>query len=264
MNRELRFHVVSLCAVFLALGIGILIGTTFVGNRIVDRQSGLIARLEGRVEFLRRDAVENGRVAEALELVAPTMNKGTLSGLRVVVVDAADDPGTADVVSEQLQAAGADCGLLRLSGERWGSEIQADAAAARLGYALHRGEDLSSLLERGLVSGEGKGAFQRLVMVTGGAAGTGDSDRVGVLWGRLEECAQAFRDAGGTVLVVERTDAEQSLLPAARRRGFNTVDCAEHPAGWIALVRLLKLPSNQDGVAYGLRDDATRRMPIGE
>ncbi len=36
MNRELRLHVVSLCAVFLALGIGILIGTTFVGNRIVD------------------------------------------------------------------------------------------------------------------------------------------------------------------------------------------------------------------------------------
>ena len=40
MSPEFRYHVASLAAVFFALGIGILIGTTFVGTRIVDRQTG--------------------------------------------------------------------------------------------------------------------------------------------------------------------------------------------------------------------------------
>ncbi len=203
-------------------------------------------------------------MAEVLETLAPEMNSGQLNGVRVAIVDAADDPGTANLVSEQLRESGAELDVFRLPAERWSGETEADAAAARLGYALHRGEDLGSLRERGLIAGDGKGRFQRLVVVTGGTVEPDSSSAKSLLWGRLEVCAESFRDAGGGVLVVERTDTEDSFLASARRRGFNTIDCAEHPAGWIALVRMLKALPNQDGVAYGLRDDATRRIPVDD
>ena len=261
MTSELRYHVITLCAVFLALGIGILIGTTFVGSRIVDRQSGLIARLDSRVETLRRDAVQYGRVTEMLAELVPDLNGQSLPNDRVVVVDVADDPGTAGLLMEQLVAAGAKVDRLSLPKDRWSGESEADAVAARLGYALVRGEDIDSLRDRGLIEGGARGRYGKMVIVTGINNPTTRPDQITGLWKRLEECPRAFHDSGGIVVVVERTDNSASVLPSARRSGFPTIDCADHPAGWITLIRLLKSSKSKDPIAYGLRDDASRRLP---
>lgn len=51
---DLRYHIASIVAVFLALGLGILIGSTIVGdNLIVDQQKKMIDRLEGQFYSLR-------------------------------------------------------------------------------------------------------------------------------------------------------------------------------------------------------------------
>jgi Tfp pilus assembly PilM family ATPase len=51
---DLRYHIASIVAVFLALGLGILIGSTIVGdNLLVDQQKKMIDRLEGQFYSLR-------------------------------------------------------------------------------------------------------------------------------------------------------------------------------------------------------------------
>lgn len=55
MTQGFRYHVATLAAVFFALGIGIAVGTAFVGSRVVERQTGVITTLERRMETLQGD-----------------------------------------------------------------------------------------------------------------------------------------------------------------------------------------------------------------
>lgn len=56
---DLRYHIASIVAVFLALGLGILIGSTIVGdNVLVDQQKKVIDRLEEQFETLRTREAE--------------------------------------------------------------------------------------------------------------------------------------------------------------------------------------------------------------
>lgn len=85
-NTDLRYHVASLSAVFLALGIGIVIGTAFVGSPLVSRQTGMLHRLETHVTELREETRERERTEEALEQLIPQAVRGALLGKRVLVV----------------------------------------------------------------------------------------------------------------------------------------------------------------------------------
>ncbi|HVE98967.1 MAG TPA: copper transporter [Mycobacteriales bacterium] len=91
---DFRYHVVSIIAVFLALGTGIVLGSTALDRPIIDdlkrRTEGLAAdkaELQDTVEELGRDvdASEEFAVAAA-RLVLP----GRLTGQRVVVISAPD------------------------------------------------------------------------------------------------------------------------------------------------------------------------------
>ncbi|MGE5389745.1 MAG: copper transporter, partial [Deltaproteobacteria bacterium] len=56
---DLRYHIASIVAVFLALGLGILIGSTIVGDDLlVDQQKKVIDRLELQFEELRTREAE--------------------------------------------------------------------------------------------------------------------------------------------------------------------------------------------------------------
>lgn len=118
---DFRYHVVSIVAVFLALGIGIVFGTTAINRAILDNLEGNVSRLAGdkrALEDERRALTDRAADAEAWgEAVSPTIVSGVLTGERVVVVSA---PGAArdlrDDVVKQLTAAGATVtGRIRLS-----------------------------------------------------------------------------------------------------------------------------------------------------
>ena len=62
MSTDLRFHIASLAAIFLALGLGIFVGTAFVGTPVVERQTRavvgrqnqLIQRLDATINEMKR------------------------------------------------------------------------------------------------------------------------------------------------------------------------------------------------------------------
>ena len=51
---DIRYHVATLAAIFIALGVGILIGSTLVGGDVlVEQQKKMIAQLETQFDVLR-------------------------------------------------------------------------------------------------------------------------------------------------------------------------------------------------------------------
>ena len=108
-----RFHLVSLVAVFLALGLGILVGSTVVDQKIVDRLDRDIDRVS-RDNAERRDAnkrlaQENAQLREALDSVAPYAGDGRLDNESVAVIaEDGVDGDDVEATAQALRAAGAE------------------------------------------------------------------------------------------------------------------------------------------------------------
>ncbi|MFM7322571.1 MAG: copper transporter [Armatimonadota bacterium] len=260
MNAEFRFHVATLCAVFMALGIGILIGTTFVGSRIVDRQSGLIARIEGRVDDLARRTRENDRAMQAFDHVVPEWGRARLVARSVVLLDASDYPEAATQTARLLGDAGATVHRLAMSESAWSNDpVRSDTAVA-LATAIARGDDLTALADRGLIRGELPKGASHLVILTGSADANVDWDAGGP---PVEALAAAFLKADPErrfgCIAVEPVLVASSRLSRMRRAGLPTVDCIDQPAGSVALLSALSGEAREP-VAYGIRDDSQNRF----
>jgi len=259
MNAEFRFHVATLCGVFMALGVGILVGTTFVGSRIVDRQSGLIARIENRVDDLARRTRENDRGMQAFAKVVPEWVSGRLLGRHIVVLDGSDYPEAAVATAELLESAGANVGRISLVDSAWGAESGRDAED--LGNAFARNVDLASRVERGMIRGPVPEAISDLIIVCGSSQSEFDWSVAKI---SLEKVAEAFlrtdREKRFRCVAVEPVSVGTSRLGSMRRAGLPTIDCVDQPAGAVALLSLL---SRERGapIAFGIRDDSQRRFP---
>src|SRR5215467_10806002 len=108
-----RFHLVSLIAVFLALGLGILVGSTVVDQVIVDR-------LDREIKSVRHDSdaasAENSQLKDQiskyedfLKKSAPYAVEQRLQDVPVaVIVDKGVDPAAAKDTLQMLKYAGAD------------------------------------------------------------------------------------------------------------------------------------------------------------
>lgn len=107
-----RFHLVSLIAIFLALTVGIVIGSTVVDQAIVDGLRATVDRVEARSDDTGREnrelAAERDRLRALVDELAPHTVADRLSGVRVVVVaQRGIDGGVVDSMREWLRAAGA-------------------------------------------------------------------------------------------------------------------------------------------------------------
>lgn len=85
-----RFHLVSLIAVFLALALGVVVGSTVIDRAIVDGLEAQIDRVERNAEEQRRENNELRRLVERLavfeEQVAPFVLEDRLPEVPVVVL----------------------------------------------------------------------------------------------------------------------------------------------------------------------------------
>src|SRR6516162_2025220 len=129
-----RFHLVSLIAVFLALGLGILVGSTVVDQVIVDR-------LDREIKDVRHDSSqaneENRQLKDQiaqnedfLSKAAPYAVDERLAGEPVVVIaDKGVDGGTLKSILAMLKDAGAEVpGVLWLS-DSWRLDKPTDLTA---------------------------------------------------------------------------------------------------------------------------------------
>ena len=118
---DFRYHLVSLIAVFLAVALGIVIGTTALNAPILDDLEGQVAALatdKRELETQTKELQAQLDTSDAFEAaVAPTLVAGSLTGRSVVLVATGDAVPT-DVVEEVTtlvgQAGGTVTGTIRL------------------------------------------------------------------------------------------------------------------------------------------------------
>ena len=137
---DFRYHVVSIVAVFLALGIGIVVGSTAIDRVVIDRLQNEVDDLRGRKDEAQRRADELDDIVRRddalVRAVEPQLVAGRLASRRVVVIAApgVDKDLRAEVVGA-LTRAGARVSaqvrlLPRLADPAAGAEI--DDLVARL------------------------------------------------------------------------------------------------------------------------------------
>ena len=108
---DFRYHALSLVAVFLALGIGIVLGVTVGDSLVSDADRNLRESLRDDVTEAREQAGEEqalgSRREEVIEETAPVVGEGRLRGIRIGVIALGDLPGdVGDSVEEAVESAG--------------------------------------------------------------------------------------------------------------------------------------------------------------
>ncbi|GAA1304420.1 copper transporter [Saccharothrix xinjiangensis] len=110
---SLRYHVVSVTAVFLALAVGVVLGSTAISGRLLSGLTDDNSELGREVAALREGRhAQDARLAEADRFagaVGPLAVGGQLADRSVVLVTTADaGPDDRDALAELLRASGAE------------------------------------------------------------------------------------------------------------------------------------------------------------
>lgn len=109
---NLRYHIVSIVAVFLALGVGILLGSAVLSGALIDRlESDISTAREARNEAQQRaEGVENelDRSGDLIEALAPRVTEGVLAGAQVLFVSGESEADWHAKVRDAITDAGAE------------------------------------------------------------------------------------------------------------------------------------------------------------
>jgi hypothetical protein len=280
---DLRYHVASLAAVFLALIIGILVGVGISDRGLVDSaKRGLLERevasLQRRLDHQTQQSADRTRERAAAQTFInetyPALARNRLKGKQIAVVFVGSDKGgVRSSVISALSDAGAQQVRLRalkvpvdvkqldaaLKSQPAAVGLRGKANLEALGHAL--GQELvlggdtplwdsltgtTSLVEHRL------GGYQMpadgVVVVRTANPQRGATSKF--LLGLYEGLGSTSAPAVGA----EQTDATASAIPVYQRGGLSTVDDVDTPVGRLALLLLL---AGQPGGQYGVKDSAT-------
>ena len=109
---SLRYHIISIAAVFLALALGVVLGSTAISDRLLSGLSSERTRLGLQVADLQADneglRARLGDAAAFAAALGPQVVRGTLQDRTVVLVTTSDaDPVDRDGLAALLRSAGA-------------------------------------------------------------------------------------------------------------------------------------------------------------
>jgi hypothetical protein len=272
---DFRYHALSLVAVFLALGIGILLGATIGEDLVSEADRDVRSSLRGDVVDARagaRDAREDARRQEAiLDAAFPRMAGERLAGRSIAIFGSGeiDDDVQSEVRRTVEDAGGNVSSVSSLARELTPQEL-AQAAGGRFAGARTDDEltDLGTAVGRAIVRGGGRAERleDRLP-----ERFSGDWERVdGIVFVRApgEErpegmepveaaLVEELADSRVPVVGVEATDADPSQVPFYLDRGISSVDDVDLAGGRIALALVL---AGAEG-SFGVKGTAEDLLP---
>jgi hypothetical protein len=273
---DLRYHVASLAAVFLALIIGILVGVGIASQTSVEESERRV--LEERIADLQRSLESATADAELLrrqqsasatyiERSYPAVMEGRLRGVRVALLFVGQaDPDLQEAVTQTLQDASGP-GLVRMRALLLpvdpdavtgpleaddGATLQLDEIGRRLGTELVSGGETPTwdALSQVIVEDRLGGIVEEAdAVVVAHTARINHAPTARFVSGIYAGVAGSNVPAVG----VERTNERPSRFSVYRGAGLSTVDSVDTPLGRIALAELLR--GGAEG-HYGLKSTA--------
>lgn len=136
---NLRYHIVSLAAAFLAFGLGILAGTTVISDRLVEQLQGNTARLQRDLDATNRTVADLQKQLDVWDRfgrsIEPALLQGRLAGRAVVILSDRRVPGDLiGRVSEALTFSNAKRPTRLTLTDKW--SLNAPASIEQLALAL--------------------------------------------------------------------------------------------------------------------------------
>lgn len=281
MGVDLRYHLVSLSAVFLALSVGMLIGGLFLQTTPQETQQRLVRRIQEDLARITAESDRNRRdferMEEAFKMLAPRLVKARLKARRVAVVQTGDDDRALADTLKALRNAGAEPVSVTVVTARWldlsdeqkqsiirelrtlkpnlPDDFTAVVKALANGVALFGYDQAVELLRReGLVRTSGDYTLPcRFVVLVGGSV-LPDSPRPAEIDRPL---IRQWQSVGIQVIAAERRDCATSHVPIYRETDIPSVDCIDTAMGQVILPFLF----GAEPAAYGMKDSAEKVVP---
>ncbi|MFZ3170737.1 MAG: copper transporter [Carboxydocellales bacterium] len=290
MIIDLRYHIASLVAVFLALAVGIAVGSVMLGNdSVVWQQEKLADSLETELRIIRQDnqqlrqkvsAFQNSvhKQGDFEQVILAQLVKQRLEGMQVAVIDTTNT-GLSPKVVEILQLAGAKIAAviniqngLGAGGESRPQRVKeylgledkqpgevVSELAHQLGRGIYPGDNLAVLnlmAQEGLIKISGEmGVPVNAVVVIGGSQEI-DGSKVPA---KLVDVPllKYLTSKGLKVYGVEEVDTAISYMPIYQRLMSSTVDNIDTIPGQVSFVWAMEGKSGY----YGVKSTAKRFMP---
>lgn len=279
-----RYHIYSLAAVFFALAIGIVIGTSFGHN-----EKSAIRQYERWMRVLKTEIAQKGRETAGAKEVAskseefcqaalPVVAKGRLAWRNVAVIQTGDYDELTGAVKRALELAGAQVTSVTDISRKFpfdddekirqtlaNCEVQfseeerkpSDELWALIADAVltgRQGNVLPKLEESGVASFTGDyNRSARLIVLVGGAASGKTNTATAVDAALLAQLSKP----NVTVVGCEPGSAASSYMQVWQKTGVATVDNADTAMGQIALVCAL----NGERAHFGVKESADRLVP---
>jgi len=274
---DLRYHVASLSAVFLALIVGILVGVGISGRGFVDKSErrnfeNRIAALQSRVDQLGAQKTlltQQGRADDAFaQQTYPALMRHRLDGKRIALIVLGSSGATGEV-QQALADAGATTALYRVVKTPISAPAVRSALTSSPGFRRldNMGHELAQEWLTGGLTPISDTVSPLIVQEQRGATGK-PIDAAVVVQATASDDAATERFVNGLfdgltasalpVVGAESASTAPSLVPAWRANGISTVDDVDTPSGKLALALLLGgAPSG----SFGVKQTAEAPLP---
>lgn len=264
---DLRYHLISLISVFLALAIGVLLGVAMADRGVVsDRVQAEITSIQRQLDRQQREIDKRDeQIADQeamLEGMSEVMISDSLQGQDVALVAGPfADPEVSGAVQSDLSEAGANITTfetleLPSPEEITGQELTTQEATTQLtsGYA-------DDFADRVLGFDSEESEFPEIIVFVGGGKIPPDAQpgTLQALRSAQRRVFEIWLDAGARVIGTEPTEAGRSEVAFFQNAGVPSVVNADQPAGRAAVIRCARMDDCEG--TYGTKESASEAFP---
>ena len=275
---DFRYHALSLVAVFLALGIGIVLGVTVGDSLVSDADRTLRDSLREDVTEAREEVRDEQALAsrrdEVIEEASREVADGRLRGIRVGVIAVGELPGSiADSVEEAIDMSGGEVARTAVldppETPRARAVRRQQRLGRRIGRLVERGGPVAALRENEprRFAGNYAGPVGAVLVYRHPPPEPDDDEAAREL--ELREAFEEglFEGLRDNVIGVEETDTDPSQVGWYDDQVIASVDNVDLAAGRLALVLVLQevvlaeITGERPEGSFGYKDTADQALP---
>jgi len=288
MLINIKYLVITVISIFLALGIGILVGVQMDSEEIiVEQQEITLQKMEEKFSELNQtnEELKNQiqKLSDANQLsetyiknIFPDYIKGKLAGMHVVVVETSGDYVYTEM-RQALKAAGADVVSISFDNDKLFNMTEEDESelmayfkltskgniipaivknVSDAAYGKANKENVAFLIEKGIlyVSGNLETPANYVVIAGGSSRDEGDNRYEAIDSPLIRE----LKKYSLPVIGVETTDAKISYIEMYKKQNISTVDNVDTVIGQTSLILVM---TGKEG-HYGVKNSANSLMPF--